>query len=123
MTPRDLQQERKVPKNLYGAYMEAAWVPVRVRLAGAWRLGVLRAWLYGAGVGGWLVRIETADERDPDSVRSDWYRFAAESLDPLEIHTGTGEVRLMPPDRRAGPHGPRRRQRDEARQDETRARR
>ena len=91
---------RRLPKAGYGLYVEHVFTPVRARVAGRWMLGVLREWMNG-GSEGWCVRIETEDRKLPGRVRSEWYVFDAQSLDPLAVDADSGEVRLMPPQRRS----------------------
>ena len=92
---------RKLPKAGYGVYVKHVFTPVRARVAGCWVLGVLREWMNSAE-SGWCVRIETADTRLPGGVRSEWYVFAPQSLDPLAVDADSGEVRLTPPHERTG---------------------
>lgn len=71
---------------------------VRFRSGGRWRLGVLRAWRHVEG--GWIIQVEARDLRT-GAVMAPWYRFVAESVDPLGVDAKTGEVVLVPPERRS----------------------
>lgn len=72
---------------------------VRFRLSGQWTLGVLRGWRRSRD--GVMVRIETVD-RSSGEPRALWYRFAPEAIDPVQVESHTGELRLVPPWERSG---------------------
>ncbi|WP_194894159.1 hypothetical protein [Catenulispora pinisilvae] len=55
-TPLDLAIG-KPPKAMYATRVAQSFMPVRARVGGAWRLGVVHEWTK-AKPGGWLVRIE-----------------------------------------------------------------
>lgn len=95
-TPPDLTVG-KPPKTTYGMYVAQTFIPVRARVGGAWRLGVVREWI-GAGSRGWLVRIETVDTASKVGLHSEWYVFRADAIDRLRIEATSGEVRLVSPD-------------------------
>lgn len=95
-TPPDLTVG-KPPKAAYGMYVAQTFIPVRARVGGAWRLGVVREWLR-AGSRGWLVRIETVDTASKVGLCSEWYEFRTEAIDRLQIAAASGEIRLAPPE-------------------------
>ena len=94
-TPPDLTVG-KPPKATYGMHVAQTFIPVRARVGGQWRLGVVREWIR-AGSGGWLVRIETVDMASKVGVCSEWYEFRAESINRLQVAAASGEIRLAPP--------------------------
>lgn len=108
-TPPDLAVA-KPPKATYGMYVAQTFIPIRARVGGQWRLGVVRECIR-AGSGGWLVRIETVDAASRVGLCSEWYEFRAEAIDRLQIAAASGEIRLAPPepaDRNAGGRAARR---------------
>lgn len=78
---------------------EADFQIVRFRLAGRWTLGVLRGWRRSRD--GVIVRIETLD-RTSAEPKALWYRFVPDAIDPVQVETRTGELRLVPPWERIG---------------------
>lgn len=95
-TPPDLEIG-KPPKATYGIYVAQTFIPVRARVGGAWRLGVVREWIR-AGSQGWLVRIETVDGSSKVGVCSEWYVFRPGAIDRLQVAADSGEVRLVAPE-------------------------
>ncbi|GAA2063803.1 hypothetical protein GCM10009839_89020 [Catenulispora yoronensis] len=93
-TPPDLKVG-KPPKATYGVRVAQTFIPVRARVDGAWRLGVVREWIRSRS--GWLVRIETVDATSAVGVCSEWYEFRPDAVDRLNIAAASGEVRLAPP--------------------------
>jgi hypothetical protein len=94
-TPPDLKVG-KPPKAMYGVRVTQSFIPVRARVDGAWRLGVVREWIR-ARSGGWLVRIETVDATSAVGACSEWYEFRPDAVDRLHVVAASGEVQLAPP--------------------------
>lgn len=94
--PPDLQPPRDAsPKDGYARFERRDFQIVRARVAGEWKLGVLREWRRGKH--GWAVRIEFPDRRSPSRSIDVWFQFEPTSIDPLAVDPETGIVLLLPP--------------------------
>ncbi|WP_344668915.1 hypothetical protein [Catenulispora yoronensis] len=98
--PPDLQPPPgPAPKDGYARFEKRDFQIVRARVAGTWRLGVVREWRRGRR--GWAVRIELPD---PAGSSVDlWFQFEPASVDPVAVDPDTGMVVLLPPRLRGGP--------------------
>lgn len=76
---------------------------VRFRQGGRWTLGVLRGWRRSGS--GTIVRIESFDPAAKE-IRTLWYRFLPEAIDPVQIDERTGQLWFIPPDARSAPRPP-----------------
>jgi hypothetical protein len=94
--PPDLQPPRDAaPKDGYARFERRDFEIVRARVAGEWKLGVLREWRRGKH--GWAVRIEFPDQRSPSRSMDMWFHFEPTSIDPVAVDPETGIVLLLPP--------------------------
>lgn len=99
--PPDLQPPVDAsPKDGYARFERRDYQVVRVRVAGEWKLGVLREWRRGKH--GWAVRIEFPDTRSRSRSVDVWYQFDPASVDPVAVDPETGMVVLLPPRLRGG---------------------
>ena len=98
--PPDLQPPADARKDGYARFEKRDFQIVRARVAGEWKLGVLREWR--SGKHGWAVRIEFPDPRSQSRSRDVWFRFEPASVDPVAVDPETGIVLLLPPRLRGG---------------------
>ncbi|HTJ71337.1 MAG TPA: hypothetical protein VL551_27600 [Actinospica sp.] len=83
------------PKDSYARAASHDFAIVRARIGGRWRLGVLREWKQ-IRKDGLIIRIEYGGEKNNGPV-CQWFKYRAESLDPLAVNPETGAVALVPP--------------------------
>lgn len=96
--PHDLQLADPASREFKAAKQETRdFAIVRVRLGGRWVLAVLREWRRSPSAV--YVRLE-ASLPDSDDLKTLWYVFASESVDPVTISPATGSLHLIPPEQR-----------------------
>lgn len=84
------------PKDTYARAARHDFAIVRARIGGRWRLGVLREWKQ-VRKDGLIMRIEYRDESSAAGPVCQWFKYRAESVDPLAVNPETGSVVLVPP--------------------------
>jgi hypothetical protein len=100
--PPDLQPPSgAAPKDGYARFERRDFQIVRARVAGQWKLGVVREWRRGRH--GWAVRIEFPDPSGRSSSVDLWFQFEPSSIDPVAVDPETGMVVLLPLRLRGGP--------------------
>jgi hypothetical protein len=99
--PPDLQPPSgAAPKDGYARFERRDFQIVRARVAGEWKLGVIREWRRDRR--GWAVRIEFPDPHGPGRSADLWFAFEPASVDPVAVDPETGIVLLLPPRLRGG---------------------